>query len=255
MSKNNIAWSIAISLVAAQSWLSAVAGEEQSTTASPVTDPYLQCIWKLAADPQYSDIAAKLPLKDMTTISFSMLADETRPTPTERKEISDWFDRRDECLKAGEALHRAQWPPELFQLGNEGSAGVKAIGVDLYNRKITYGEANKQIQQLGDNIKAKAITIIKQYQADIAAQKAASEQQAQQRQEAANRQAAQEQADANAQYAQQQMLKQQRIQIFLNYMQAQQQAQQQQLRDQFAPRPTYNTNCITAGSSTNCTTH
>jgi hypothetical protein len=49
--------------------------------------------------PQFSDIAAKFPIRDVTTISFSMLADETRPNPMERKEIGDWFDRREECRK------------------------------------------------------------------------------------------------------------------------------------------------------------
>jgi len=169
-----------------------------------------------------------------------MLADETRPNPKERKEIGDWFDRREECVKAGEALHQAQWPPELYQLAQEGSSGFKSIGVDLYNGKITFGEANKQIEQFGNSIKERMIPIIKQYQAEIAAQKAAVQQQP------AN-EYAQEQTTA----AQAQAARLQRAQMFLNYVQA----QQQQLRNQFTPRPSYTTNCFTAGSNTNCTTH
>ena len=135
MSKSTFVWSIAISLIVAQLWFSAVAGEAETPPPAPAADPYLQCIGRLAVDPQFSEIAAKLPLRDMNSISFAMLADETRPTPVERKEIGDWFDKSAECVKASEALHRAQWPPELFQLAVEGSAAAKAIGVDLYNAR------------------------------------------------------------------------------------------------------------------------
>ena len=96
-----------------------------------------------------------------------------------------------------------------------GNAEIHNIGLDLYNKKITFGEANKRIQEYGNDIRARLIPIIKQYQAEIAAQKAANEQQVLQRQEASNRQAAQEQANARAQYAQEQALRQQRAQMFL----------------------------------------
>jgi hypothetical protein len=254
MEKLNLGKWVAGILISATLSLPGAAAESEATPAAPPTDPYLQCIWDLAADPQFSDIASKLPLRDMSAISFSMLADETRPNPKERKEIGDWFDRRDECIKSGEALHRAQWPPELFQLANEGAAGVKAIGVDLYNKKITFGEANKQIQLLGDSIKAKMIPIVKQYQAEIAAQKAATELQARQGQEAATRQVAEEQANANAQSAQEQALKQQRAQLFLNYMRAVRPPPLQVPQMQPMPK-SYYSNCTTSGQNTNCVTH
>jgi CO dehydrogenase/acetyl-CoA synthase beta subunit len=154
-------------------------------------------------------------------------------------------------VKAGEALHRAQWPPELFQLGNEGSAGLKAIGVELYNRKITFGEANRQIEQLGNSIKARMIPIIKQYQAELAAQKAEVERKREAQAQLASQQQTQYEVQIRTDAAQEQAARLQRAQLFMNYIQA----QQQQLRNQVAPRPTYNTNCTTAGSSTNCTTH
>ncbi len=98
--------------------------------------------------------------------------------------------------------------PEQYreQVSSEvkGSAELHNIGLDLYNRKITFGQANKRLQDYMVAIRAQLVPIIKKYQDEIAAQKAAAEQQAQQRKEAASRQAAQEQANANAQYAQEQ---------------------------------------------------
>jgi hypothetical protein len=138
-------------------------------------DDYLTCVRTLTRDPKFAAINTKLPLQDVNSISFNMLADETRPTAQEREEIAEWFDEREGCWKQYAAAIQKEWPPELIQLSGEGIAGFKAIGADLYNRKLTYGEANRRIEELGNTIKARMIPIVKQYQADIAAQKAAAE--------------------------------------------------------------------------------
>jgi hypothetical protein len=190
-------------------------------------------------------------LQDVNSISFNMLADQSRPTPKEREEIAEWFDRRESCWKANEAAIRTEWPPEIVQIASEGSSEFKAIGVDLYNRKLTYGEANRRIEDGGNSIKARIIPIVKQYQAEIAARKAAAEQQAANRQEAAARMASQKEAYAQAQANQEQALRQQRAQLFLNYLQA------TRLPPLQPPPPmphTYTTNCSGSGNSINCTT-
>ena len=221
------------------------------------SDPLLACVADLAADPKFSDIADKLPLADPNHITFKMLADESLPTPKERTEIAEWFDEREDCWNSTEALHRQQWPPELFQLAKEGGDSAREIGVKLYNRRISYGTANKQIQELRNSVTARTVPIIKQYQAEIAQQRAAAqakadddrksaEQSAELREQAEERRALQEQQYANAQAAQAESLRLQRAQLFLNYMRATQIP---------PPRPTYNTNCYTAGNFTNCTTH
>ena len=101
------------------------------------------------------------------------------------------------------------------------------------------------------------IPIVRQYQAELAAQKANAEAKAQAQTQLAAQQQAQYEAQARTDAAQEQSDRLQRAQVFMNYVQAQQQ-QQQQLRNQqlqmLAPRQTYNTNCYTAGSNTNCTT-
>jgi hypothetical protein len=115
----------------------------QSTT----VDPYLACVRKLAFDAQFEELSKKLPLYDMTNITFAMLADNSRPTPQERKDLLAWFDKRDKCWKDGEPLHEQQWPPDIFQLSQEGNAELHNVGLDLYNGKATFGETNKRIQE------------------------------------------------------------------------------------------------------------
>jgi hypothetical protein len=221
------------------------------------SDPLLLCMADLAGDPKFSDIADKLPLADPNHITFAMLADQSLPTPKERKKIAEWFDEREDCWKSSESLHRQQWPPELFQLAKEAGDSAREIGVKLYNRKISYGTANKQIQELRNSVSARTVPIVKQYQAEIAQQKASAqakadddrkavEQSAKLREQAAEQRAMQEQQYANAQARQAEALRLQRAQIFLSYMHATQVP---------PPRPTYNTNCYTSGNYTNCTTH
>ncbi len=67
--------------------------------------------------------------------------------------------------------------PEQYreQVSSEvkGSAELHNIGLDLYNRKITFGQANKRLQDYMVAIRAQLVPIIKKYQDEIAAQKAA----------------------------------------------------------------------------------
>jgi hypothetical protein len=193
-------------------------------------DPFLKCLLDTSDEAEFSRLARKLPLVDPTHITFSMLANDALPTPAERRRISDWFDKRQQCWKDNEGFHRTQWRPEIFQLATEGNDGMQAIGVDLYNLKISYGQANKRIQQLGNAITERMMAVFKQYQAEAAAQKEAADEAAERqraeaarlaveedrRQEVAEARAAQERAYAAAQTAQQQLLRQQRALLLQN---------------------------------------
>lgn len=206
-----------------------------------------------------------MPLDDLTIISFSMLANNALPTPQERKNIEAWFDKRDQCWKLGDPVHATNWPQGLYQLSQVWNTQFHKVGLQLYSRKITFGEADRQIQDLADNYKAQAIQILKQYKSDIDAQKAATEQLAQQKQEAADRLSAQQRADYVAQEqaasAQAEAERQRRAQALVNYFQSvnqnlqqQQQQQRQAFLDSIKPKPTYMTNCSTFGNNTTCTT-
>lgn len=248
-----LSWRLFNGVMAAQLLFLACNASEPTGSAT-VVDPYLACVRLLAFDVQFEDISKKLPLYDMSAISFSMLADSSSPTPQERKEISAWFDKWEQCWKDSEALHQAQWLPDIFQLFQEENAEIHNIGIDLYNRKITFGEANKRVQDYGVKFRERVAAVVKQYQSEIAAQRAAAEQQAQRKQEAADRAAAQEQAYETAQEQAAAAERQRRMQLignFLNGM-AQQMQDLARARQTIAPtRPTL-TNCYASGSSTSC---
>jgi hypothetical protein len=209
-----------------------------SATEQVRADSLLDCFRYVATDPQYADIAGKLPLKDLTAISVVMLADQTHPTPKQRTELASWFDERDRCWANSD--ERARWQPELVQIGQEGSTRFKAIGADLYSGKLTFGGANKQIAELRDSIQARITSLVSQYRA--AAKAAADqkqheeEQEERQLEETSARRAAQERAEENEQTYQEQMLRLQRAQALMNAF------------------PTI-TNCNAMGSSVTCYSH
>ncbi len=99
--------------VCASAFLPAVgiAGDEPTQPAAPPIDPYIACMKLLASDPQFASLAEKLPIGDFNNIPFAMLADNSLPTPQERKDLLAWFDKRDKCWKDSEPFHERQWPP------------------------------------------------------------------------------------------------------------------------------------------------
>jgi hypothetical protein len=221
------------------------------TGASTVVDPYVVCVRLLAFDVQFEDISNKLPLYDMSAVSFGMLADSSLPNTQERKEILAWFDKWDRCWKDNEALHQSQWPADIFQLFQEENAEIRNIGIDLYNRKITFGEANKRVQDYGVKFRERVAAAVKQYQTEIAEQRAEAERQAERRQEAADRVASQQQAYELAQEQAAAADRQRRAQLLGNFLSG----MAQQMRDVAQARqmrqPTL-TNCFTSGGNTSC---
>jgi hypothetical protein len=56
----------------------------------------------MTQQPQFAEIVGKIPLTDLTQISFAMLANEAYPTEKERREIAAWFDGHEACRKSGD---------------------------------------------------------------------------------------------------------------------------------------------------------
>jgi hypothetical protein len=220
------------------------------------TDPFVQCVKGFTAEAHYASIAAKLPLADINSISFGMLADQSKPTPQERQDIAEWFDRRDACWKSTAEYHAEAWPPEFIQVADESTAALKAIGVDLYNRRISYGEANRQIQDVGNSTKAKVAILVKQFQADAVGQQARAAELVEKRRDSEDRKLAEDLRFSNAVAEREEAARQQRTQMWLNYMRSIQPAPIQMPPLQIPPVPhTYNTLCTGNGNMVNCTTN
>jgi hypothetical protein len=184
--------------------------------AQTVQDPSAQCAKDQTANPEFSLLVDKLPVGDIRNITFGMLANDSIPTTEERNAIAAYFAANEQCAKLGESYRQANYPPEINNQLLAAMTAINLVGVDLYKGRITYGEANKRLAAVRDDLGSKMTVIIQQYKKDIAerqTQTAALKSQA----ESQRLQAASQESQAADQA---QALRQQRVQMMFNYMRA-----------------------------------
>jgi hypothetical protein len=235
-----------------------------SANAFAASDPSVECGQQLAKQPQFSLIAKKVPLTSIKDMTFDMLSNDSKPTPADRTQIHDWVTAHQECIRQGDDFRKTNYPPEVAAIVGEIDNKMIGVVADLYAKKLTYGQANKQLQAIFDDFTVRLSVIVQRVQADkLAADQAQKAQQAQQ----AAAQAAQEQQQRDiAARAQQAELDRQ---AQAQQAQAQADAARRQAALQylsshpivapqatFTPLPTQTqtrTNCQTYGNQTNCT--
>ena len=234
-------------------------------------DPSIACGKALADDARFSLIVKKMPLAGLEKISLEMLADETKPTDAERKQLAVWVLARNECLDSGTEYRKAHYPPEIIAAMLESNDKILDGTAELYSRKLTFGAWNKQLQSIVSDLRTKVAAIAQRIQTERAAQEqsaarqastAAQEKAEQNRaatehdraiaaQEAAARAqeamaAAQQEAVRQQQAAAEQQRRQAALQLFANSYKP----------IQLPPvRPATQTNCIAVGNGVNCTTY
>jgi hypothetical protein len=139
----------------------------RNTSTTP-KDPFLDCTEQIAKDPQYAELAKKLPIKD-GQISQQMLANDSVAMSKELPAIKSLYDRHKKCWEDSADFRKLHLPPEALKIVNDGGAAMFGIGADLYKKKISYGEANKRLAAAGSSVDAGARDIAKQYEAEVAA--------------------------------------------------------------------------------------
>jgi hypothetical protein len=112
------AWML-FTIVTAVQLLFIACNASELTGRSTTVDPYVARVRRLAFDTQFEALSKKLPLYEMTALSFAMLADGSLATPQERKDILAWFGKQGSCRKGSEEIHRSQWPSDIFALFQE----------------------------------------------------------------------------------------------------------------------------------------
>lgn len=127
-------------------------------------DPSTVCAKRIAADPQFSALAQKLPL-DLHMPTFQMLADDSYPTPVERKSLGQWMTAEKACIKQGDAYRHSRYPHELIALATDAQARVTAVAVALYKDQIQYGTANQDLLAIYGDVTAQYETIVQRLNA------------------------------------------------------------------------------------------
>ena len=231
--------------------LLSVMGAALLTTALPsvaqtVQDPSAQCSKDLATQPQFSELRGKIPLADSRDITFAMLANDALPTKPERDAIAAWFSGLEQCKSVGESFRQANYPPEVNDQLIASITALNEIGVDLYKGRISFGEADKRIANVRDQLTAKVTEIVQQYKKEIEAQRT----QAAALKAQAENQRLQAATQAQQAASQDEELRLRRNQMIMNYLQA------NKVQIAPLPQPQYRspviTNCSQNGNQTNC---
>ncbi len=198
---------------------------------TPDKNDFAACFSNLANSPELATIRQKVGLDGVKSQTFSMLADNSKPTDQEKLALRKWGDMRDVCLKQiHESMSLQRVPMQILNVNDASAMGSQSLLVELVNGNMTYSEFAKKRSELSAFVNDK----IAQIDAVLRAQSAD----------------AQYKANQIAIEAQQNSLMQQKIISDQNM-------QQQQINNerQMMSRPTMtNTNCRAVGNQVNCDT-
>jgi hypothetical protein len=136
----------------------------------------------LATEPKFSILADKFPLLGADKITFEMLANSSFPSKAEQTAIAAYMNVNAECSKQGEAFRQKAYPPKIAAFFTDGRGIFLQIAADLYNQKITYGEANKKFQKKANELKSQMLAVDQEIQQQRATQQQLDESRQQQEQ-------------------------------------------------------------------------
>jgi hypothetical protein len=152
-------------------------------TSHAAAEPWGDCLRGLASDYALQPIADKVALSGSSDRLFSMMANDSYPTATEKAVILDWGNKRERC--------NTSYPPEqrpLTHLYVEGFRTVQSMIFDLYKGAISYGEFNRRRQDLNTALEARIQQLVGQYQQQYQQQQYQQQQYQQQREDYLNQQ-------------------------------------------------------------------
>lgn len=119
---------------------------------------YADCFEALGYDHDLYTIANKVALARVDGQTFSMLANENRPTPEEKIVILKWGEKRDACSKS---LGQPNNP--IAQISYEAFNASQTLILDLYKGSITYSQFAKQRQDIWNASEFKTQQFKQQY--------------------------------------------------------------------------------------------
>jgi len=123
---------------------SATRGPALATTQS-------DCVSDLDTDPDLQSIGKKVALSGKEDNLFDLMAVDERPSPSERKVILKWGNKRERCFNANPPPHDAfyQLSIDTFNLGQK-------LILDLSKGDMTYGQFAKKRKEIKQASLAKA---------------------------------------------------------------------------------------------------
>jgi len=235
--------------------VAALAFAGTSAAVCAADDPSIACFATIADNSAVAPLQGKVVLKLGAHPDLAMLANEHRPTKSEKVAIAAWVAEGERCYDLGHDFRASSYHPVIGALIDESMHSLEALVAKLYAGKLTYAEFNEQRQAMDDSYRERVASAIQTLQAESSRDEASKRSQqaaveAQQRAAAAQEAAAEAQNEANEQAAQDQR-RALALQMLSN------------ARPTYPPLPPpppirtpqiQNTNCYQLGNQVHCTT-
>lgn len=135
------------------------------------------CFEALDSDDEIAPIKSKVSLVGAMNQPFSMLIDNSTPTPEEQKAIFAWANKRDICSKEISAsMDKEGMPRVMKNVAISGYSTSRQLIADLYNLKLTYGEFARKREQIAQLVNESMTNIQIELQKESAESKARADQ-------------------------------------------------------------------------------
>lgn len=108
-----------------------------------------QCFKNLASDPELAGLKDKVALGSVKDQTFTMLADNSKPTAKEKDLLKIWGSKRDTCIRLDrEELQADKAPLPISNLNNSYLSAGQLLVADLMNGNLTYSSYAVKRQEL-----------------------------------------------------------------------------------------------------------
>ena len=133
------------------------------------TNPLGECFEKVKSETELQVLKGKIELVASNDPPFDILANNSFPKEDEKIAISLWMGERQKCLEANEEWRRSKFSAAVIAHWDNDNENVTSLALDLYNKKISYGDFAKTITKMHKDDKA-FVTNLNQQQQQAAQQ-------------------------------------------------------------------------------------
>ena len=124
-------------------------------------DPRLSCQSSWELDARFTVLATKISLTGLTDLTFPMLSNQAMPSAKEQHSIAALADEFKKCVNQSAQYRSSNYSREVNSLLEREDAAFLDAAIDLYAKKISYGNYNYRVQKIAKESKT-SLTLLEQ---------------------------------------------------------------------------------------------
>jgi hypothetical protein len=132
-------------------------------------DPRLSCQSSWELDARFTVLATKISLTGLTDLTFPMLSNQAMPSAKEQQSIAALADEFKRCVTQSAQYRSSNYSKEVNSLLEREDAAFLDAAIDLYAKKINYGNYNYRVQKIAKESKTSLTQLEQKISSDSAA--------------------------------------------------------------------------------------